>query len=108
MDKPSKTDTLDTLLGFALIGAAIGGVALLRSQLKSTTAPAQPVPPQPVTARPPSQPVRQTSHNAAWDAYIKGSFVSVQSALNAGHGFASGQDDPNKTYAPIRNINGGP
>ncbi len=47
MDKPSKTDTLDTLLGFALIGAAIGGVALLRSELKSTTAPAQPVPPQP-------------------------------------------------------------
>jgi hypothetical protein len=115
MGEQSKTDTFDTIMGLALIGAAIGGVALLK--FKSTTAskPAPPKanrpPPQPVIAQPvPAQPVRTTSHNDFWDTYGwgrrggQGQQWSVQRELNKGHGFPTGQDDPTKTYAPIRHI----
>ncbi len=55
MDKQNKTDTFDTVMGLALIGAAgIAGVALLRSLLKSTTAPVKtdPVETDPSKRRP--------------------------------------------------------
>jgi hypothetical protein len=39
MDKQDKTDIFDTVMDVALIGAAVvGGLAVFRSLLKSTTA----------------------------------------------------------------------